>query len=234
MNSDRSIAITVGILFITATAAGVGAVGMTTPIMNAPDLLVKVSENANQVFLGALLEFVMGLACAGIAIWLYPVLRKQDEALALASAGFRTIEGVLFCVAAAGLPTLLALSQEYVKAGAAEAAYLQTLAAVVKAGADWLFSGAGAIAFCLGALMYYYVFFRSKLIPRWLSGWGLIAIAMHLVSISLTMFGGDSLSTATTVLNLPIFLNELVLAVWLIVKGFNPSVLASALDGGRT
>ena len=78
--------------------------------------------------------------------------------------------------------------------------------------------------------MYYYVFYKSKLIPRWLSGWGMAAITLHLVAVFITMFlQVDPFSTTPTLLmSIPIGLNELTLAVWLIVKGFNPSEAASA------
>jgi hypothetical protein len=81
----------------------------------------------------------------------------------------------------------------------------------------------------IGALMYYYVFYRTNLIPRWLSGWGLVAIILHLASVFVTMFTQiDPFSGSLTILmNIPAGLQELTLAVWLIVKGFNPSAIAA-------
>ncbi len=79
-----------------------------------------------------------------------------------------------------------------------------------------------SMVFSLGALMIYYVFYQSKLIPRWLSGWGLIGSVLHLVVPLLSMFGSE-----LAILTLPLALQEMVLAVWLIVKGFNPSAIAS-------
>jgi hypothetical protein len=80
--------------------------------------------------------------------------------------------------------------------------------------------------FSLGALMLYYVFWRSKLIPRWISGWGFVAIILHLATNLLIIFSViSSASTVTTVMNLPIGVQEMVMAVWLIVKGFNPAVI---------
>ncbi len=79
-----------------------------------------------------------------------------------------------------------------------------------------------SMVFSLGALMIYYVFYQSKLIPRWLSGWGLIGSVLYLVVPLLSMFGSE-----LAILTLPLALQEMVLAVWLIVKGFNPSAIAS-------
>jgi hypothetical protein len=86
-----------------------------------------------------------------------------------------------------------------------------------------------AIVFPLGAMMLYAVFYQSKLIPRWLSVWGLIGVTLHLFVTGLAgMFGlTNSMSTVQSVLALPIFLQELVMAIWLILKGFDASALAT-------
>lgn len=225
MNSYRKTAIIVGVLFIIATVAGVLSL-LFTGSLNAPDYLIKVSANANQVIIGALLVLIMAFACAGIAIWLYPVIRKHNEALALGSVGFRLIEGVFHLVGVIGLLSLVTLSQEYVQAGAPDASYFQTSGTLLLAARDWA-GVLGSFAFILGALMYYYIFYQSKLIPRWLSGWGLIGVPFWLAVSVLTMFGLDPSSTISTLLYIPIAVNEMVLAVWLIVKGFNPSAIAS-------
>jgi hypothetical protein len=227
MNTNRKTAIIVGVLFIIGTVAGVLSVIFTGPILGASNFLINVSANENQVRIGALLVLIMALACAGIAIWLYPVLKKHNEALALGSVGFRIIENVLAIVSAVCLLSLLPLCQEYVKAGAPPASYFQTLGTLLL-GAQKMISNISLIPFCLGALMYYYVFYQSKLIPRWLSGWGLLAIIMNLASALLVLFALiGPFSTAQVVLSLPIFLQEMVFAVWLIVKGLNPSAVAS-------
>ena len=84
----------------------------------------------------------------------------------------------------------------------------------------------GVFAFCVGAFMYYTLFFRSRLIPRWLSGFGIVAIIAMLVACVLSLFSGNRI-TSYIPLAAPIALQEMVLAVWLIVKGFNPSAIAS-------
>jgi len=84
----------------------------------------------------------------------------------------------------------------------------------------------GGLAFSLGALMYYYLLYQSKLIPRWLSGWGLVGVALGLAAY-LNQFFSVSASSGIELGHIPIFLQEMVLAVWLIVKGFNSSAIAS-------
>jgi hypothetical protein len=227
MKSDRTNARIAGVLFITAAVAGILGVVLTKTVLDAQDYLLEISEHGNRMITGALLESIMAFACAGIAIWLYPVLKKYNEAMALGSVGFRIIEAAFFIVSALGLLSLLSLSQEYLKAGTPAVSPFQTLGTLLLAIRYWASLVFGAIAFCLGALMYYYIFYQSRLIPRWLSGWGLIAITMHLAEVVLTMFALiNPFSTIQVVMNVPIFLQEMVLAVWLIVKGFNPASIA--------
>ena len=228
MNSYRKNARIVGVLFITAAVAGILSAVLLTPILGDAAYLTKLFENENQVIMGSLFGVILAVACAGIAIGLYPVLRKHNEGLALGSVGFRIIEAVFWGVNAIIPLSLLTLSREHVKAGALDASNFQILGTLLLSARDSAGPLLGAIAFSIGAFMYYYIFYRAKLIPRWLSGWGLAAIILHLSVALLTMFALiDSFSTIGVVMNLPILLQEMVLAVWLIVKGFNPSAIAS-------
>ena len=227
MNSYRKTAMIVGVLFIIATVAPLLSFPFSGFITDDPDYLVNVSANATQVIIGALFEFIMCLAIAGIAIWAYPILKKHNDGLALGYVGFRLIEGILLTIAVIGLLSLLTLSQEFVKAGAPDASYFQSLGTLLLAARDWT-GVLGSFAFILGALMYYYIFYQSKLIPRWLSVWGLIGVPLWIAAELLIMFGLiESFSTNAILLDIPIAVNEMVLAVWLIVKGFNPSAIAS-------
>jgi hypothetical protein len=227
MNTHRKTAIVVGALFLLGLAGAFGTI--VRPILDSPSYLVKIFENQNQVMAGALIQIVMAFACAGIAIGLYPILRKHNRSLALGAVGFRIIENVLQIVAALGLLSLLTLSQDFVKADALAASAIQTTGDLVLAVRYWVSLVLSQFGFVLGALMYYYIFYRSKLIPRWLSGWGIVGIILQLASVFLTMFFQiDPFSgSPTLLLSIPIGLQELTLAIWLIVKGFNPSAVIS-------
>ena len=225
--TNRKTAIIVGLLFILGFAGAFGPVAVK-PILDDPSYLVKIFENKNTVMLGALSQLIMALACAGIAIGLYPILKKHNEALALGAVGFRMIENIFQIVAALALLTLLTLSKESGNASGFAQSAFQAAGTSLHAIHFWSAFVLAHFGFCLGALMYYYVFFRSNLIPRWLSGWGIVAILLHLAGAFITMFTQvDPFSTSTSLLSIPIGLNELVLAGWLIVKGFNPSAIAS-------
>ena len=227
MNKNKKTAISVGVLFIIASVLGVLGRSFSQPILDAPDYLIKISANENQVIIGGLLSLLAAFASAGIAIGLYPVLKKHHEALALGSVGFRLMEGMLIIIGVVALLSLLTLSQEYVTAGASNASLYQvsgTLLQTVKTWAGQL----SVLAFTTGAMMYYYVFYQSKLVPRWLSGWGFLGAALTLASALLAIAGLlTPLSTVFILFNLVILVQEMVLAVWLIIKGFNPSAIAS-------
>ena len=225
--TNRKTAIIVGVLFILGFAGAFGPI-FTKPILDDPNYLAKIADNKNLVMVGALAQLIMALACTGIAIGLYPILKKHNESLALGAVCFRIIENVFQIVAALALLSLLTISQASVKAGVLAAPAFQAAGASLHAVHFWSALVLAHFGFCIGALMYYYVFFRSNLIPRWLSGWGIAAITLHLIGALITMFTQtDPFSTSTSLLSIPVGLNELVLAGWLIVKGFNPSAIAS-------
>jgi hypothetical protein len=226
--TDRKTTAVVGVLFIIGTVSGVLMLPVLGNTLNAPDHLTRISMNESQMVIATLLKFIMGIACAGIGLALYPILRKYNEGLAIGSVGFRIIEGVVDIVGALSLVVLLALSQEFVKAGAPESSYFQTTDVLINAGTDWLTNVAMLLTWSIGALMYYSVFYQFRLVPRWITVWGLAGITLVIIGALLVLFHLiPGFGTAQMVLNLPIFLQEMVLAVWLIAKGVNPSAVAS-------
>jgi hypothetical protein len=229
MNANRKIATIVGVLFIIGTVAGVLSVVFTSSILNNTNYLHKVSANANQIALGALFVLVMGLALAMVPVVIFPVLKKHNEILALGYVVFRgALETCTYLVIVVSWLLLIVLSQEYATTATSNAPYFHTLGSLFLKAAE-IGATTTAIIFPLGAIMLYVVFYQSKLIPRWLSVWGLIGVILHFVFTGLAgMFGlTSSMSQIWDVLNLPIFFQEMVMAVWLIAKGFNPTALAS-------
>jgi len=226
MGAYKNIARTLGILYILGTISGILSRVITGPIQSAPDLLVSISANGNQITLGALFVLMMGLALIMIPVIAYPVLRKHDEILALGYVVFRgALEGVYYMAIVVSWLLLLPLSQVY-QAGSSDASNLRVLANVLLEAKE--IAVFGMVVFCLGGLLFYYVLFQSRLVPQWLSGWGFVALIMGLAAGLLVMFGLISpTSMISDVLQLPIFLQEIVLALWLIAKGFNPSAIAA-------
>jgi hypothetical protein len=224
--TNRKTAIIVGVFYIGATVAGILS-KVFGPNLDAPDYLANLPANENQLIIKALLEFTMGVLILGIVIWLYQVLKEQNKTLALGFVVTRTIEAIIFTVGVISLLTLLTISQEFVKAGAPDASYFQTLGTLLLAVREWGGGVCSTIVFSLSALMLNYILYRSKLIPRWLSGWGFIGAILYLASGFLPLFGYGTNSTIYNLMEGLLFVQEMVLAVWLIVKGFNPSAVAA-------
>jgi len=210
-------------MFIVATVGALISTALVSPILGAPDYLTRIPANEGQVLWGAFFQFIAGAACPAIALAMYPVLRRDNEGLALGSVGFRLIEGALYVVIVVVLLLLVTLSHETAQAGGSASSASQVAAVLLMAGRDWLGPVAAVLTFGLGALMYYVALYRSQLVPRWLSAWGILGTAMLMVSAVLVLFRlAAPLSTTQAVLALPIAVQEMALAVWLIAKGFNP------------
>ncbi len=212
----------VGVLFIIGTAAGILSVVFTGSILADPEYLMKVSANENQIIIGALLVLIMGFALAMVPVMLFPIFKKYNEALALGAVVFRgALEAVAYIAVVIVWLLLIILSQEYVKAGMPDASYFQTLGTLLQEAGVW-FGYILSMVFSIGALMIYYLFYQTKLIPRWLSVWGLIGAVIYLAQPLLALFGSE-----LDILFAPLALQEMVLAVWLIVKGFNSAAIVS-------
>jgi hypothetical protein len=224
MNTNRKTAIIVGVLYTIGTVSGILSVVLTQPVLDDPDYLVKISANGNQIITGALLVLMMGLALAMVPVVMFPILKKHNETLAVGYVVFRGgLETVTYIAPVISWLLLVPFSQAVVQAGSLDAS-LGTLflkAAEISATTT-------EIVFPLGALMFYYVLYQSKLIPRWISGWGLVAAIPYLTAGLLHMFGLiGQMSALQIVMVLPMALQEMVMAVWMIVKGFNAPAIAS-------
>jgi hypothetical protein len=213
------------VLFIIGTVSGVIAASIGNPIVDAPDYLTKISASEGTMIIRAFLTFLMAISCAGIGLGLYPIMRKYSVGMAIGVVGFRLIESMIDILGGVSTIALLALSQEFVKAGAPDTAYFQTIGAVIKAGDDWVSNGVMLLSWSIGAVMYYSIFYRYRLVPRWLSGWGLVGITLTIITSVLVMLHIiPGFGTIQMVANLPIALQEMVFAIWLIAKGVNSTV----------
>lgn len=228
MSSVRTNAVITGVLFIVATVAAVAAAAVE-PVLSGTDYLTKVAANANQVAGGALLYLIAAFTSVGIAISLYPVLKSRNPGLAIGSVVFRTVEAVMYVAALVSLLSLVPLSQHVAHAGAADVASFQVIGDSLRSLREHA-TLAAVFAFSLGAFMYYYPFFQWRLIPRWLSAWGIAATVLMLAACVLALFS-DRYVTGYAFLILPIAVQEMVLAAWLIVKGFNSSAIVSTSTG---
>jgi hypothetical protein len=224
MSPDRRAALTAGALLIVGTATALLSSAVEHPVVTGADYLTKIAGNGARVSAGGLIELVAAGASAGIAISLYPVLRRRGEGLALGAVVFRAVEGAMYMVAAVITLALLTVARQYAQASAPGHGGIQAIGdALTGVRQDAIL--AGVFASILGALMYYIIFYRSRLVPRWLSGWGLAAEVPMLIACLLATFSRTPV-TSYTIWILPIAIQEIALAAWLIFRGFSPSIAA--------
>jgi hypothetical protein len=227
MNTHKRAAIIVGVFFIFPTVALFTGQALYGPILHSPDYLDSAYPNRATVIAGILIELAGNPAVALIPMFLFPVLKRHDETFALGYAGFRLLEIMFYTLALICRLSLINLSQDYLSSGEMGAPYLQSIGGSILSGADWAFTIA-ILFYTLGALMFYSVLFRSRLIPRFISVWGFVAVAIMLIGTVLAMLdlmAADSIWGIAVMLPVPF--NETVLAIWLIVRGFNPAAIAA-------
>jgi len=212
--SWRRPAIAAGALFLIADFAGVTSRLLSQVLRAGPDVLSGVSGNETGLGWAALCLVVMAAACAGVAVALYPVLRPLDAALAVAAVAFRTAEAVTYLLCAAILMAIVTLGQAPERA--ADPSWYQNAATALLDLSDRL-ALVGELIFALGAAAYYWVFFRARILPAWLSIWGLLGVGVWMAGMAWACIA--HLADAGVLLA-PLGLNELVLAAWLILRGF--------------
>jgi len=233
VENDRDTARVVGGLFIIGTVAGgLGLTRFEQPVVDASDYLTKASLHEDQVATGVLLTLVMGVALVAMAVVIYPVLKRRSERLALGYVIARTLEAAFYVIDAVLLLTLLTLSRRFADAGAADSSVYRTLGDLVLAARDWAGNGLlDATAFGLSAVILNAALYRARLVPRWLAVGGLVGAASYMAAGVMVIYGLEPLSTAQVVLEAPLGVQEMVLAIWLIVRGFS-SAEATALSTG--
>jgi hypothetical protein len=220
MSPNRRVALTAGALLIAATAASLASSAVEHPVGTGMADLAAIPGNAARVSAGGLMELAAAAASAGIAVALYPVLRERSQELALGAVVFRTIEAAMYALGAVITLSLPGVARQYAQEAAPVRAGIQAVGdALVGVRQDAIL--AGVLAYIVGALMYYCVLYRSRLVPRWLTGWGIAAEAPMLIACVSAAFTHTPVASYTALI-LPIAVQEIALAAWLILRGFSP------------
>jgi hypothetical protein len=218
MSADRKAAVWIGLLYIIGTVAFVLSALVTGSVLTGPAFLAQVAAQPNQVAIGALLVLLAGFALAMVPVVFWPIGKRYNETLAMGYVVFRgALETIFYVVGALGWLLLIALSSE---PNAAPLAGFVRTAVVVNW--DQLIS----IPFALGALVFSLLLYQARLVPRWLSTWGLVGAALYIMPPFGSMFG-----LSLGVLMAPLAVQEMVLAAWLIAKGFNSPAIAAEPAG---
>jgi hypothetical protein len=218
MSADRKAAVWIGVLYVIGTVGMVLSVVVTGAVLSGPAYLAQVAAEPNRMALGVLLFLVAGFSLAMVPVVFWPIGKRYNETLAMGYVVFRgALETIFYLVTALGWLLLIALSKQ---------ADAGPLANFVRTTETVIWDQLIAIPFVLGALMFYFVLYQYRLVPRWLSTWALVGASLYIVAPLGSMFG-----LSLGVFMAPLAVQEMVMAVWLIAKGFNPPAIAAESAG---
>lgn len=210
-----------GIFFILASATAITGLLLYDPILNHTDDLSYIKEHAHQVSLGALFELILCFSNIGTGIMLYPVLKQHHPSWSLGYVCFRLLEVVFILIGIISLLSLLSLIQENPNFAMTHTAGIPDLSSLLRTVHRWAFTLGPHFMLGINTMIYSIVFYQSRYIPRALSLYGIIAAILILLAAILEIFGViGTFSTSLALMALPIALFEMVLAVWLITKGY--------------
>lgn len=225
----------VGVLFIIATITSLASASFLGMDLDGPDNALTLSGIENNIMIAAMFETILAISVFGIGALMFPILRKNGEGLGMAYAGIRLVETTFIIVGTVCLLGMLSIGQDYAT-GRLDEAGVQSMVALLSSLREWSLLFGTLIFLSLGGLVLNYVLYQSKLVPRWLSAWGLIGDVGILIYGIMGLLGTATNSfDATTLLAAPIAVQEMVFASWLIIKGFNKPKTAPVrdLDGSQ-
>jgi hypothetical protein len=216
MNSDNNTSRVLGAAFllqaVTSLISGlIMKLALTVP-GNISEIMINIANNAWLMRVNILGEIITAAGIIFLGAILFVTLRKQNEKIALVALGFYILEAALLAVSRIPAFFLLRISQEYVTAG--HPAYLQTIGNLAFESMNFGYTLL-MLAFCLGGILFYYLLYKSGIVPRVLSLWGLITVFPCLVATLSAIFGYE----VPFFVYLPYVPFEFVIGVWILVKG---------------
>lgn len=226
--TSRQTAIFIGVCYILAAVLAILALIFYNPLLENPDYLTQGIDSKNQIILATILELLVVCSVIGTAIGLFPFLRKYNEAIALGYLCFRFLEGVLITIGVLSVLSLLSLSQEFVATAAADEAAFRASGTALIAIHDWTFLLGPNFMLGINTALYSFLLYRSRLVPRLIAIMGLTGAALVFLAALLALSGVIlQISIWGILLALPVAIFEITLAIWLIVKGFNPAAVSA-------
>ena len=225
MTDTKAAARYVGTFFIFSNVVFIaGAVIFLEPLIGAPDYLAIVADNRASIVLGSLLEIVNAFAYLGIAVFMFPILKRRFESLALGYVAIRTLEFAMQILASLVPLLLLGLSMQ-MRVASDSPSGVAALAAMLLDQRMWAFHMI-SLTLGVGAILFYYMLLKTKLVPALISVWGLLGALIVLINMLAEMFGFRLPNLGYVMLA-----NELFLGGWLIIKGFRSPALADLIKG---
>ncbi len=229
MNTYRTTAIVVGGVYLAGFVVGLVGNGLIQSILGAPDHLSTVSAHSMMLAIGAILWLMAVAGDAAHGVLMFPVLKQHSERIAFGYLASRIVDAVFIAVYVLFILLQIPLGSEYLKAVAPNTFYLQALSAL-SIQANLYAYDIGMIALGLAGLMLNYLFYRARLVPRWMAVWGLVGYAIIFCGMVSEVMG----SGLGLVSSLPGGLWEVFIGVWLIAKGFNASAFVSQVTRTST
>lgn len=225
MNEERRTAVLYGFLLISGMVFGIIN---SVPALESQGYMSVLTEIRLHVLNAVFFQAAMAVAYVLIAVLGYRLVKRFNENLATACFGFRIIAAGFLFVGIASLLLLLWLSQVSVAAGQSDSFYFETTGELLRRGRDLLNHIGLILPWSIGGLILYYSFIKMKIIPLWLSFWGLSGSVLTLLATILYMLTAIEMATPVYFLmNAPTALFELTLAFYLIIKGFDSEIRAS-------
>lgn len=231
VNSNRKTAVIAGLFFLLTEITAIGALFLYGAVVSDPNYIVTSSAGSdNGVFFGALSELLLAIANVGTAVTLFPLVKRQNESIALGYVCGRLAEGLVIVLGVISLLAVVTLRQDFAGglASGANAAALGTIGRALVGIHSWTFLFGPNLILGLNTLMLAYLMYRSRLVPRFIAVLGLIGGSLIFVWGTAVLFGlYTQASTLAAIAGLPVFAWEVSLALWLIFKGFNQSAITS-------
>ena len=225
MKSNKTIGRLVGLLFLFIFATGIFVYQfLQGPVLFSNDFLTSASENSNEIIVSTLLLFLSGITSIVIAIILLPVFKKYSFSLAFLYLAFCILGFIAISIDNISVLSILELSLEYTNNGTENSDTFNTLSTVFYK-KHWWTHYISLLISCFPVFVLYYTLYVSKLIPKIISIVGLLAVILMFIEILFSILG-DSISMNML---LPIGLIQLILPVWLILKGLNATVLETEI-----
>jgi len=234
MSSTRKTALVAGVFYL-ITFISIPTLALYGPIKNHRDWILG-SGSHTAVLVGGFLEVIVALAGIGTAVTLYPVVKRQNEGVALGFVTARLLEAAMIFTGVVSLLSLVTLRHDLGGAAGANAAALVTTGASHVAVYNWTFLLGQTLMPCINALLLGSLMYRSRLVPRIIPVLGLIGAPLLIIAVITTLFGGSigHVSAFAAIATLPVAAWEFSLGVWLVVKGFNPSPITADMDAADT
>lgn len=230
MTSTRKTAIVAGVFFLITEVTAIAGVLAYGSVLGTPDFIVSTTVDDTGVLVGAFLEVLLAIAVVGTAVTLYPIIRRQNEGMALGHVAGRLIEATIIAVGAISLLAVVTMHHDMAGTTGAEAATAVTVGQSLVAVHNWTFLFGPKLALGVNTVLLAYLMYRSRLVPRAIAVLGLVGGSLIFASGTAVLFGlYEDLSVPGVAAAAPVLAWELSVATWMIVKGFQPSPIAAGM-----